>query len=191
MRDENEKNIRETLHSRSGSAGSGLWKVWRTFQRRGQPPILSSVILGPTIVKTAPLVVMRVKSRNSIGRIIFAVVAGYLANAILVLATEELLSWLGPGAGAPPLGYVVIDLLSQCIYTMVGGYLCRVMARSSQRVALAGLIGLGVLVGTASLITSWKNEPHWYGVALLAVYPPCVWIGWTLKGRVIGKYSSS
>ncbi len=42
---------------------------------------------------------------------------------------------------------------------------------------MAGLLGLGVTVGTVSLIAFWKTEPHWYGIALLAVYPPCVWIG--------------
>jgi hypothetical protein len=126
-------------------------------------------------------------SRGHIGRIVLAVVAGYIADAILVLATEQLLSLLVPGADvAPPLYYFVIDLISQCLYTVIGGYLCCVIARSSHRAALAGLIGLAMLVGTISLVTSWKNEPHWYAIALFVVYPPCAWIGWTLRARASG-----
>ena len=68
---------------------------------------------------------------------------------------------------------------SQCLYTIAGGYLCRLIARS-RRVAMAGLIGLGILVGTFSLSNSWSAEPHWYGIALFVAFPPCVWIGWTL-----------
>lgn len=123
-------------------------------------------------------------SRANIRRIILAVIAGYIADGILVVATEQFLVWLIPGADVtPPLYYFVIDLMTQCLYTVIGGYLCCVIARPSQRAALGGLIGLAVLVGTISLVASWKSEPHWYGIALFVVYPPCAWIGWTLKAR--------
>lgn len=142
-------------------------------------------------IGTALLVGMRVMSRGSVARIILAVVAGYIANGILVVATEHLLSFRAPGADAThPLYYFVVDLISQCLYTVVGGYLCCVIARPAQRAAMGSLMGLGVLVGTVSLASSWKAEPHWYGIALLAVYPPCVWIGWTLKDRALGQSSS-
>jgi Zn-dependent protease len=124
-------------------------------------------------------------SSGSGGRIILAILAGYIANAVLIVATEQLFSLLVPGFDAgPPLYYFVVDLISQCFYTVAGGYLCCVIARPSQRVAMAGLIGIGVSVGTVFLITSWKTEPHWYGIALLVVYPLCVWLGWTLKSRM-------
>ena len=117
-------------------------------------------------------------------RVILAVVAGYLADGILVVATEQVLSLRARGVGATqPLHYFVMDLISQCVYTVVGGYVCCAIARPTRRAAMAGLMGLGVLVGTMSLVWSWKTEPHWYGIALLAVYAPCVWIGWTLKDR--------
>jgi hypothetical protein len=126
---------------------------------------------------------------KSIGRIILAVVVGYMANAILVAATEIILSLLVPNIAEPPFYYFVVDLISQCLYTIVGGYLCCVIARPSQTIALAGLIGLGVLVGGVDLIASWKSEPNWYGIALLVVYAPCVWIGWRLKSRRNGPSS--
>jgi hypothetical protein len=123
-------------------------------------------------------------SRAGIGRVVTAVVAAYLANAALVVASEELLSRAFPGVGsAPPLGYFVADLVSQCAYTIVAGYLCCAIAGPSRRAAMAGLIVLAALVGALSLALSWRAEPHWYGIALFAVFPPCVWIGWTLRAR--------
>jgi|SRR5271165_804904 len=127
-------------------------------------------------------------SRGIIGRVILAIVSGYTVDAILVAATEQLFSWLVPGMDvSPPLYYFIVDLLTQCLYTVIGGYLCCVIARPSHRVAMFGLMALGVVVGTAFLVASWKAEPHWYGIALLVVYSPCVWIGWTLKARGKGS----
>jgi hypothetical protein len=129
--------------------------------------------------------------RGSIGRIVLAILLGYVANAILVAATEYLFTRLVPGAdAAPPLYYFIIDLITQCLYTVIGGYLCCLIARPSRRAAMVGLMALGVWVGTASLVSSWRTELHWYGIALLVVYPPCVWIGWTLKARETGPSSS-
>jgi hypothetical protein len=69
-------------------------------------------------------------SSGSVGRIILAVVVGYIADGILVVATEQLLSLRAPGVEATqPLYYLVVDLISQCLYTVVGGYLCCVIAR--------------------------------------------------------------
>ena len=126
------------------------------------------------------------KSRvSSVGRTILAVIAGYLTNAVLIVVTEQFLSSLAPRSDAtPPLCYFVIDLIRQCLIQVAAGYLCCVIARPSQRIALTGLIGLGLLVGTIFLVASWKSEPHWYGLGLLFVYAPCVWIGWALRGPV-------
>jgi hypothetical protein len=129
-------------------------------------------------------------SRQSIGRVTLAVVASYLANGILITATEQFFSAVRPGVDrTPPLYYFAVDLISQCLYTVVGGYLCCLIARPSRPVAMACLIDLGVLVGAVSLVESWNTEPHWYGIALFLVYPPCVRIGWTFKGRAVGRLS--
>jgi hypothetical protein len=134
---------------------------------------------------------MRGMSTGNIGRITLAIVVGYVADAILIVATEYLFSRLVPGVeAAPPLYYLVIDLITQCVYTVIGGYLCCIVAQPSRRAAMAGLMALGVLVGTASVVTSWKTEPHWYGIALLVVYPPCVWMGWKLRARANGPNQS-
>lgn len=123
-------------------------------------------------------------SKVNIGRTVLAVLAGYLLNAGLVAGSEQ---FLLPALGttAPSLRYFVIDLITQCLYTVIGGYVCALIARANPQIAIAGMISLGVVVGTLSLIASWKAEPHWYAIALLAVYPPCAWIGmklWELSG---------
>src|SRR5579863_779565 len=118
-------------------------------------------------------------SRTSVGRIIFAVIAGYAANAVLVGVTEELFSKFMVNTD-----YLMADLITQCLYTMVGGYLCSVIAKGSKLISAAGLMALGLLVGTISLVTSWKAEPHWYGIGLLSVYAPCVWIGYMFERRM-------
>jgi peptidoglycan/LPS O-acetylase OafA/YrhL len=121
---------------------------------------------------------------RTVGRTVFAIVAGYLVNGILVAVTEQFFSSIIPGANtAPPVDYFALDLMSQCLYTVIGGYLCYLIAQASQRAAIVGLMGLGLLVGAVSLVGSWKTEPHWYGIALLVIYSPCVWIGWKL-GRL-------
>jgi hypothetical protein len=124
-------------------------------------------------------------SNASVGRIFVAVVVGYLTNGILVLATEAILASISPARGAAPLlRYFVVDLINQCFCAMVAGYVCCLIARPSQRMALTGLIGIGLSVGTFSLVTSWKSEPHWYGIGLFIVYSPCVWFGWSLRNRL-------
>ncbi|HEV2276014.1 MAG TPA: hypothetical protein VGR96_17715 [Acidobacteriaceae bacterium] len=124
-------------------------------------------------------------------RNILAAVAGYIVNAILVTATEQSLSVLIPATAVmPPLLYLAADLMSQCLYTVVGGYLCCLIARPNGQPALAGLIGIGLLIGSISLFVSWETEPHWYGIALLAAYAPCAWIGWRLRCRMEDRPST-
>jgi hypothetical protein len=117
-----------------------------------------------------------------IGRIILAVLAGYIADALLVVITN--LVTRAPGRDvAQPLRYFVIDLITQCLYTILGGYLAARIAGAAHRAAMLSLICLGLIVGSISLVTSWRMQPHWYVIALLASYPVCVWIGWKLSVR--------
>ncbi len=119
-------------------------------------------------------------SRGTSGRILVAVVVAYLVNGFLVMAIELALSSLGPEVETPP--YHLVDPMFQCLFT-VAGYVCCAITRSINRAALIGLMALGVLVGSISLVTSWRAEPHWYGIALLIVYPPSVWIGWAVRAQ--------
>ena len=111
--------------------------------------------------------------RSEAGRTAFAVLTGYLTNAVLVWAIERLL------AGTPKTGnFWVFDILSQCSIQIGAGYLCAVVADpAAQKTATFSLIAAGLLVGSVSLISQWHTEPHWYGVTLLAVYGPSIFAG--------------
>ncbi len=124
-------------------------------------------------------------SKVRVARIVLGVIAGYLTNAALVGVTEA-----SYGRWMDARKYFIVDLVTQVVATIIGGYLCCLIAQCGKRMAATGVMILGLLIGAASLFTSWKAEPHWYGVALLAVYSPCVWTGYALllwRNQFIGR----
>lgn len=123
-------------------------------------------------------------SRGSVGRVFVAVIVSYLGFGLMVAVTEWLLSSATTSSRAKSPWYFVFDLTSQCLYLIAAGYVCAVIAHSN-RLAVAVLALLGLSVGTFSLVTSWGSEPHWYGIALLVTYAPCLWVGWTLRQGAI------
>jgi hypothetical protein len=72
--------------------------------------------------------------------------------------------------------YFVDDLLTQSAIQVGCGYLCARI--SNTRATIAGFMAIGLLVGTISLLAPWRDEPHWYASALLALYAPCIWLGY-------------
>jgi len=108
-------------------------------------------------------------SQVKMGRTVLGVIAGYLTNAALVGITEfAYVRWMDARK------YFVVDLATQVGATVIGGYLCCLIAQRAMRIAATSLMALGLVIGTTSLVTSWNAEPHWYGIAVLAVYAPCV-----------------
>lgn len=108
-------------------------------------------------------------------RAIFGVVIGYTTNAALVGISEQIYARFFELRR-----YFVVDVVSQILATVIGGFLCSLIAQRAKRDAAIGLIVLGLMIGSASLVLTWRSEPHWYGITLLAVYAPCVWIGYEL-----------
>jgi len=120
-------------------------------------------------------------SKGIVGRVLIAVVSSYLGFGLMVAVTEPILSAATTKGAEKSSAYFVADVIIQCLYLLGAGYLCAVIARS-HRFAIVILTALGLLVGSFSLVTLWKSEPHWYGIALLATYAPFLWFGWTLRG---------
>jgi hypothetical protein len=119
-------------------------------------------------------------------RNIVAVVAGYVAMGLLVVATDQVFAAVIPGFKSmpmPPAYYFVISLITDSVYAAVGGYLCSRIAQPPHRNATLGLIIFGELMGVATTIVFWKFIPHWFSFALLILYPPAVWIGSRLRGH--------
>lgn len=122
-------------------------------------------------------------SKATLGRIFVAVIGSYLGFGLMVAVTEQILSSATSHADLKRPGYFVADVIAQCLYLIGAGYLCSVIARSN-RLAIGLLMALGLVVGTFSLVTSWRTEPKWYGIALLVTYAPCLWAGWAVRSRL-------
>jgi hypothetical protein len=121
------------------------------------------------------------------GRIIAAALAGYVAIGLLVVTTDKIIEALVPGFAMMtlrPLTYYVVSLATDFVYTIVGGYLCCVIARDRCRTATLALIVAGELIGIASQVKLWNTVPHWFGIVLVLIYPPAIWIGSRLRSRV-------
>lgn len=99
----------------------------------------------------------------------------------MVALTEQILSSATTKGAEKSTAYFAADVITQCLYLTGAGYLCATIVRS-HRVAIVILTALGLMLGSFSLVTSWRSEPHWYGVALLVTYSPSLWVGWALRG---------
>jgi hypothetical protein len=119
------------------------------------------------------------KNRRRIVRTVIAVVGGFLGIGILVRFTDMLFARLVQGWDAknPPLYYFAISLGTDFIYSIVGGYVCALIAEEHGRTATLWLIVLGEVLGIVVQAVLWNVVPHWYGVGLLILYPLGVWIG--------------
>ena len=111
-------------------------------------------------------------------RVIFAVFVAYGANVLLIAGIEQLLA-----RAFSDTKYFITDVVTQSVIQVGCGYLCSLISKRKALAAILGLISIGVLVGGFSLVASWHADPHWYAIALILVYPPCVWIGYRMERR--------
>jgi hypothetical protein len=118
-------------------------------------------------------------------RTLIAAVSGFLAIGILVRFTDMLFARLVVGWNPkdPPLYYFAVSLGTDFVYSIVGGYICALIAEEHHRRATLWLIVLGEVLGVAVQVTLWNVVPHWYGIGLLILYPVAIWIGSNLKGQ--------
>jgi len=119
--------------------------------------------------------------------ILLAVILAYMANALLIVGTEQLLA-----RAFSDTKYLVTDVVTQSVIQVGCGYLCSLISNARSGPAIVGLMAVGLLVGGFSLAASWHADPHWYGITLILVYAPCVWIGYRIeRGRSVhGKTRS-
>jgi hypothetical protein len=114
------------------------------------------------------------------GRAVVGVIAGYLAIGALVAFTDMLFARLVPGwkqMVQPPMYYFAVTLGMDFLYSILGGYVCAMIATTHRRGATLGLIVLGSAIGVVAQALLWKTVPHWFGIGLLLLYPLAVWIG--------------
>lgn len=119
-------------------------------------------------------------------RSIGAVLAGFLAVAVLSLGTDQVLHMLdvyppwGQAMFEPSLN--VLALSYRVAFTIAGGYLTAMLAPHwpMRHVWTLGFIGL--FFGTMGVIATMpmKLGPAWYPIAIALTALPCTWLGGVL-----------
>lgn len=113
-----------------------------------------------------------------------AVLIGFVATAVLSLATDQLLHVLGV---YPPWGQPMHDpalntlaLGYRIVYSVLGGYLTARFAPHSpmRHAVILGIIGFVLATaGAIGTITRYDLGPDWYPIALALTALPCTWLG--------------
>ena len=119
-------------------------------------------------------------------RTVLAVLAGYAIIGVLVVGTDGLWVLANPAYRSMknlPGYYFQVSLAADCLYSVLGAYVCAIIAKRGARNAAWGLMAFGELMGLVSSIMYWNLQPHWWSVALLIAYPPLVWLGYRLRAR--------
>lgn len=116
--------------------------------------------------------------RSKVGRTVVAVLMGYVLYGVIVAVVE----WIFLRQVTTPRAHV-FDVVLHCAGAVLGGLVCTGAAEEPRWVAVAWLTGIGLLFKAIFALNAWNTEPHWYCIALLLVYAPCVWIGWALARK--------
>src|SRR5262249_22618029 len=120
----------------------------------------------------------------SLPRSVVAVIAGFLATALLSLGTDVVLHALRvfPPWGEPMSSELFVwATLYRIAFTVLGGF---VTARIAPRKPMTHVLVLGIVgivAATIGLAATWNQGPEfgpkWYPTLLVATAWPCVWIG--------------
>ena len=120
------------------------------------------------------------------GRNILAAIAGYFAIGVLVVLTDQIFSLAIPGFRAmamPPAFYFAVSLLTDFVYSAVGGFICSALARRGSKTATLILIAAGEAIGIAVAIAGWQVMPHFFVLGLLVLNPLGVFLGSAFQRR--------
>jgi hypothetical protein len=120
---------------------------------------------------------------------IAAILAGFIAVAVLSLATDQLLHMLEvyPPWGEPMYGtgLNLLALSYRVLYTVLGGYITASLAPHAPMRHVLVLGVLGLIAGSAGAIAAISTAdlgPNWYPIAVALTGFPCVWLGGLLYG---------
>jgi surface polysaccharide O-acyltransferase-like enzyme len=123
-------------------------------------------------------------SRRSIPWSIGSVLAGFIATAILSIATDLAMHTTGvfPPEGQPMSnGLFALATVYRTIYTIVGGYLTARIAPNRPMAHAWILAIIGVLAAIAGTVATWDKGaefgPKWYPIALVILAIPSVLLG--------------
>jgi len=125
--------------------------------------------------------------RRRIGRSIFALLAGFVVNIILSLATDVTFQAIGvmPVLGQQSMNDFQSALAAsyRTLYCVFTAYLVARLAPSRPMGhALLGA-GIGMVIATLGAIATWNKGlgPHWYALVLIVLALPTGWLGGKLR----------
>jgi len=125
-----------------------------------------------------------------LGRSVVAMVAAFVANVVLSLATDQLFHTLGvyPPWGQPmhDPGLNALALSYRIVYGVIGGVIVAHLApRAPMRHAvILGIIGTAVAALGAVVAIAKDLGPAWFPIALVAQSLPTAWLGATWDERL-------
>lgn len=121
-----------------------------------------------------------------------AVLGGFIAVALLSVATDALLETFGV---FPPISagglfvpwMLALALFYRSAYTILGGYLAARLAPRAPMYHVVVLAVIGGIAGVAGAVAGWDLSAHWYPVALAVTGPVFIIIGGLLRVRAAQK----
>jgi hypothetical protein len=125
-------------------------------------------------------------SKKSIGRSIWAVVAGFLVVVVLSIGTDTALHAAGifPELGKRMSdGLFVLATTYRTLFGILGSYVtARLAPNSPMKHAMIGA-AIGFVLATIGAVATWNKDfgPHWYPVVLILMAFPTAWIGAKLR----------
>jgi hypothetical protein len=119
-------------------------------------------------------------TEKSIGRSVWAIVAGFLVVVFLSIATDIVLhlTHVYPGPKLTD-GLSALATAYRTLYAIVGSYVtARLAPNKPMKHALIGA-AIGTVIATAGAAATWNKDlgPHWYPIALILTAFPTAWIG--------------
>ena len=123
-------------------------------------------------------------------RSIGAVIAGYFAMAIPILATTTahmILVFGGmptPGTHMdPPVSFGVVNLVYSTLFAAFGGFVCAAIARQNRLKHGLILAGLVFVLSLVSVYIDRGQQPVWYQALLVVLGAPATAIGAWLRAK--------
>lgn len=120
----------------------------------------------------------------------FALLAGFVTMALLVIVITAALAKLTPGwvgeQGKPRPGYVFVNLGYSFLAAAAGGFVTAWAAIANPLVHVLALAIVVLVLAGLSALQSRGKQPIWYALALVAISPFGVLAGGLVRLRVLG-----
>jgi MFS family permease len=120
-------------------------------------------------------------------RTILAVLGGWMSVGVLVVSTDLLLTQIYPDEykrGSIPPDYLSgISLFTSTIWSVVGGWICALIAKDRHWRHNFYLILWGLLMGVVSAVMTWGQIQNWYQIGLIVAWPFAVSLGCWIRAR--------